>query len=724
MKKLLLIILIFITSCKTANTIQTKTTKNQELVWTKLGANTSYVDILNKFTTRTENYWFGNSRISSIWADPNNADHLLAGIGFSDVYETKDNGNSWQNITKNIPVIDVKKIIKKDGIFYISTGYRYKNPTRFSAKENKFYGYGVLYSKDDGKTWSKPSGDFYCADFAISKDHKISYAIGFKNVYKSTDSVNHFKKIFSFKYKIPYSGELISVVTNPLKPNLVYVSSANGNKKSDATLFFSSDGGKTFTNKTAIYKQFAPKALSNLGFFIKDVSLFYDEKESTLYAHFSVANRFVGRNKKEYFKASHLILKSTDFVHFTIEHQQSKNSGYHFIPFIKKIDSTFFLEDWYLKMKNPSDKLFKDIGTGKVHQDTRSVAVTKRGTIYYGNDAGLYKSDDNGATWQNVFPNLNANLIIEASYYSDTEKRRIAIGTQDCGYYLNDFNGKPKYPIAIHEGGIYQSPHNINRIYLKDRYVSVSNDGGKTFKNIIMNDGKPLKIMHSDGALTEDPIQGNKLYASHYNGLFVSDSLGKKGTWKNITPKNKLNGRGSCLAISKTNPSVLFFANELVTTNKAGSLNKYNFKAHLVKSIDGGKTWTNIVKELDWLLKEKSNISTVIVSDNNPDYVWFTLRNKVKGEKVYFSKDGGNTWQNISYNLPNVPANRIVYDSKNNQLYVGNDLGIYRLENDVWKEYGSNLPKIIITSMFVDTIYNELIVSTFGQGIWRIPLKN
>ncbi len=724
MKKLLLIFFIFITSCRTINTIQTKKNSNQNLIWTKLGPDTSYVDLLNKFPTKTENYWFGNGRISSLWADPNDANHLLAGVGFSAVFETKDNGNSWQNITKNIPVIDVKKIIKKDGVFYISTGYRFKNPIRFSVLENRFYGYGVLHSKDDGKTWSKPSGNFYCADFSISKNHKISYAIDQKNVYKSTDSVSNFKKIYSFKSTIPFKAELISVVTNPLQPNMVYVSSAFGNTKNDATLFLSTDGGKTFKNKTDIYKKFSPKSLSNLGFFIKDVSLFYDEKENTLYVHFSIANRFMGRNNKEYFKVSHLILKSKDFIHFTLEYQQTKSSGYHFIPFIKKIDSTFFIKDWYLKMKRPSDKLFKDIGTGKTHQDTRAVVVTKKGTIFYGNDAGLFKSEDNGATWQNAFLNLNANMIIEAGYYSDTKKRRIAIGTQDCGYYLNDFNGKPRYPIDIHEGGIYQSPHNINRIYIKDRYVKVSIDGGKKYRNIIMNDGKSLKIAHSDGVLTEDPIYNNRLYASHYNGLFVSDSLGKKGSWKNITPKNKLNGRGASLAISKTNPSILYYANILVATNKTNPLKKYNYINHLVKSVNGGKSWINIAEKFNSLFYDKSFISTVIVSDINPNYVWFTLRNRIEGKKVYFSKDGGNTWQNISYNLPNVPANRIVYDSKNNQLYVGNDIGVYRLENNSWQKYGSNLPKVIITSMFVDIIYNELIISTFGQGIWHIPLKN
>lgn len=725
MKKKYLLITVFavllLHSCKTKK----KIIRNIPFyVWKKLGPDTTYVDTLNKFAKNTETYWFGNGRVSSLWADPKDANHILAGVGFSAVFETKNAGNSWQNITKNIPVIDVKKIVKKDGIFYIATGYRFKNPIRFSTIKNEFYGYGVLHSNDDGKTWSKPSGDFYCADFSLTKKHKTAYAIDYKKLYKSNDSLNSFNKIFDFTKMLPFRGELINVVVHPTNKNLVYVSSAFGNTSNDATLFFSTDGGKTFTNKTPIFKKFAPKPISDLGYYVKNVSLFYDEISADLFVHFSIAYRFLGRNKKAYFKVKQLILKSSDFNNFTLESISDKKNGYHFIPFIQKIDTTFFIKDWYLKRKTPSYKVFKDIGQGKTHQDTRAVAVAKDGTIYYGNDAGLFKSRDKGVSWQDAFKNLNANLIIESGYYSDKDKRRISFGTQDCGFYINDFNGKPRYPIASHEGGIYQSPYNINRIYVKDRHIKITTDGGKKYRTIKMNDGKPLTLYHDDGLLRENVIDNNKLYASHYNSLFVSDSLGVQGTWHNITPDNHRNGRGSSLAISKKNPSILYFANVLITEKDTNeNHDKYKYQTHLVKSVDGGKHWLSIDKEFKDLFLEKSIISTVITSDENPDLVWFSLRNRIEKDKVYFSNDGGISWKNISYNLPNVPVNRIVYDTNHKKLYIGNDLGVYQLENQRWKLLGKKLPKVIVTSMFLDFYRNELVISTFGQGIWYIPLK-
>jgi photosystem II stability/assembly factor-like uncharacterized protein len=716
-------IFILLFSCKSKEKTTLKSEKTN--IWKKLESNPTYSDLLNKFSKSTETYWFGSGRISSIWANPNDSNNLWIGNGFSNIFETKDGGQTWKNITENTPVLEVKKILKKDDIFYISTGYRFKNPLRFSAIKGEFYGYGVLSSKDKGKTWSKPSGNFYCADFSISKNHQIAYAIDTKNVYKSTDSVQTFKKIYDFKAILSDKGELINVVVHPENPQIVIVSSAFANKENSSALFLSVDGGKTFIDKTAIFKKFAPKPASDLNYYIKDVSLFYDESNSVLYVHFSVAYPYKGKSKKEYFKIKHLVLKSKNFYDFKLELIQDKKSGLHYIPTIQKIDSILFLKDWYLKMKTPSDKKFKNIGQGKTHQDTRSVAVTKSGVIYYGNDAGLFKSIDNGDTFTDAFPDLNSNLIIEAGYYSDKDKRRIAFGTQDCGFYLNDFNEKPNYPIATHEGGIYLSKHNVDRVYTKGRHIKISTDGGKKFRTIKMNNRKPLMIWHDDGLLVEDPVSQHKLYASHYDGLYVSDSLGVIGTWKSITPKNKLNGRGISLAISKTNPNILYYANVLISViDKNAKVKRYIYQGHLLKSTNGGKNWQNIGNSINNLLTEKAIISTVIVSDKNPDKVWITLRNNIEGKKVYFSDNGGVTWQNISYNLPNVPVNRIVFDSKSEQLYLGNDLGVFVLKNKDWVPFGKKLPKVIITSMFVDNFSNKLIISSFGQGIWQISLKN
>jgi hypothetical protein len=98
------------------------------------------------------------------------------------------------------------------------------------------------------------------------------------------------------------------------------------------------------------------------------------------------------------------------------------------------------------------------------------------------------------------------------------------------------------------------------------------------------------------------------------------------------------------------------------------------------------------------------------------------------GEKVYRSFSRGQTWQNISGNLPNVPMGDIVPHPTNwNILYVGTEFGCYRtLDGGVtWHRWNNGMPPAtIVTEMSVidwraqDGRY-YVVAATYGRGIWR-----
>jgi hypothetical protein len=87
--------------------------------------------------------------------------------------------------------------------------------------------------------------------------------------------------------------------------------------------------------------------------------------------------------------------------------------------------------------------------------------------------------------------------------------------------------------------------------------------------------------------------------------------------------------------------------------------------------------------------------------------------------KVYFSSNGGSTWINHTYNLPNVPINCIA--TANGKVYVGTDIGIYRrnIGESTWVDISDNLPNTIITEIMVDQELGNLKVATFGRGVWQ-----
>ncbi len=93
--------------------------------------------------------------------------------------------------------------------------------------------------------------------------------------------------------------------------------------------------------------------------------------------------------------------------------------------------------------------------------------------------------------------------------------------------------------------------------------------------------------------------------------------------------------------------------------------------------------------------------------------------------RVYLTRNRGQTWENITGDLPNVAVNVVRFDlsdSTNQTLFAGTDLGVYRTTNlgATWERYGVGLPLVKVTDMFVGRTGGLLRVSTFGRGLWEV----
>ncbi|MGN6252944.1 MAG: hypothetical protein ACTHNS_14130 [Marmoricola sp.] len=89
---------------------------------------------------------------------------------------------------------------------------------------------------------------------------------------------------------------------------------------------------------------------------------------------------------------------------------------------------------------------------------------------------------------------------------------------------------------------------------------------------------------------------------------------------------------------------------------------------------------------------------------------------------VFETTDGGQTWTNISANLPDVPTNSIK-ETKGGALVLGTDLGVlYRAPGGTdWQRLGVDLP--LTTVMDVELGPDgDVYAATHGRGIWSIPL--
>jgi len=116
-------------------------------------------------------------------------------------------------------------------------------------------------------------------------------------------------------------------------------------------------------------------------------------------------------------------------------------------------------------------------------------------------------------------------------------------------------------------------------------------------------------------------------------------------------------------------------------------------------------------------------VTGIEVDPSNADHVYVSTGGYQEGEKVYESMDAGQTWLNISANLPNVPARCLAADQTGG-LYAGTDFGVFFKGNgeSEWTSYNQNLPLVEVTDLDVLPNSNILRAATFGRGMWDSPL--
>ncbi|MFS4466400.1 VPS10 domain-containing protein [Maribacter sp. 2210JD10-5] len=138
---------------------------------------------------------------------------------------------------------------------------------------------------------------------------------------------------------------------------------------------------------------------------------------------------------------------------------------------------------------------------------------------------------------------------------------------------------------------------------------------------------------------------------------------------------------------------------------------------HITK--DNGESWQNITpKNLG-----ESLVNAIEVSPHDKGTVYIaTTKYKFNDHTpaLYKSMDYGKTWTNISSGIPYGAFTRVVREDpvRKNLLYAGTEKGLYLSWNGgkSWKPFQLNLPKTPITDIKIHQ--GNLIVATSGRAFW------
>ena len=229
---------------------------------------------------------------------------------------------------------------------------------------------------------------------------------------------------------------------------------------------------------------------------------------------------------------------------------------------------------------------------------------------------------------------LQAQIMIDESYYSSVEWREIGPyrGGRSCA--VTGVPGKPNlFYFGATGGGIWKTMN-----------------GGRSWENI--SDGF---FGGSIGSIAVAPSDPNVIYVGGGEKTVRGNVSFGYGVWKSVDGGKTWISSGldksrhiSRLRIHPTDPNVVFAA-------VMGDLYKPTSHRGVYKSIDGGKTWSNVL-----FASEEAGAVDVIIDPTNHRNLFastwkinrtpYSLSSGGEGSALWKSIDEGNTWTNISTN--------------------------------------------------------------------------
>ncbi len=340
--------------------------------------------------------------------------------------------------------------------------------------------------------------------------------------------------------------------------------------------------------------------------------------------------------------------------------------------------------------------------TSKIHIDVRALAFDAAHRLYIATDGGLVSTLDDQA-----FTSANGNLAISQVYpgVSGTLAGNGALapggpflaGLQDNG--TARFDG-PQVWHAVGYGGdggfTAIDPTHVNTQYVTAQDLTVfKTDDGANFS------GAGDSRWATEPTLWIAPLVMDTSHPDHlYAGTDkVYRSINAASSWDPISPAFGYTDKISAIAPAASDEQVVYAGTTELGIETTG---------------DGGTDWTSGAG-----LPERS-VNDIAVNPSNASEAWAALGGFGSGH-LFHTTDEGQTWTDISGDLPDSPVNAVAVDTRYHPalIFVGTDVGVFLASQGStrWAISGG-LPNSPVTDLLVDRSTNQLVAATYGRGVW------
>ena len=664
-------------------------------VWKSVNGGTTFKPVFDKQPVQS---------IGAITIDPSNPKTVWVGTGEAwtrnsvsigdGIYRSTDGGENWTNLgLKNSERIAKIIVHPKDP----NTVFACVPGKLWSDSDDR----GLYKTTDAGKTWNKilagGNASTGCSALSMSsRDPNTLYAANWdfrrkgwtfrsggenstapsaSGLYKSSDGGATWKEIDqkSAQGLPPKPWGRIALATAPSNPDVVYATIESNH----SALYRSADGGKTWQEG--------------------------DRSQMMVWRPFYFANLVVDpKDENKVYKAGGSLILSTD-----------------------------------------GGKSFSAI-QGGAHGDFHDVWIDPQNTdeIITCDDGGTWFSRDSGETWLKAFA-----LPIGQFYHVSVDSAdpyHVFGGLQDNSVWVGDSS----YP-----GGI--SNHRWENLYGGDGFFALPDPSDNVYAYVEAQGGTISRVNLK--TLEDRSIQPQQNYGEgklrfnwnspihtsptgdgtvYIGAQFLFRSRDHGQTWDRISPDLTTNDPEKQKQEESGGVTVDNSAAETHTTIYSISESPRNSQViwvgtddgNLQVTRDGGKTWSNVVANIQGLPKA-SWISWVEASRFAEGTAFVTIDRHTFGDMqpyAFKTTDFGQTWTQLTASGSVVRgfAHVIKEDTvAPNLLFLGTEFGLWvSLDGGVnWAQYkGHNFPSVPVRDLAIHPRTSDLILATHGRGIWIV----
>ena len=621
--------------------------------------------------------------------DPNVIYIAAAGGG---VWKTTDGGNTWTVLTDGLPTTYSGALAfdpNDPNTLYYGTG-------ELHYCGDCFPGDGLFKSTDGGATWAKIATTdevgSYISRIAIRPDNSdVIFVASNMGLARSTDGGVTWSWVFN-------ENDVNSIVINPNHPDSIFIGVYSRG------VYLSTDGGDNWTRLTSL-------PTSGIG---RVELATHPQHPNYLLASFVDANTggLYGLYKSTDGGATWTQLPAPDYLysqgnydhHITFHPYDTSiifaggvfpyNADHHGI--VRSLDGGASWEDVTDRGSN-----------GKVHPDIHFFAWGADTALYVASDGGLWRSHDLGDSWEN----LNEDIGVTQFYTVDIKPDYSGLvlgGTQDNGtaiYY--DAWGDDWQNVRGGDGGpvlwLLHAPDTFLTTYIQMSSLSMYQWTGSTFQYVYYI-GTPWSgdpACWACGPLKSEPTGTQPVVYAGTDKVYKSTDGGFN--WTDISG-DLTDGYLVSMAISRSSDTMY------VGTSVG----------ELLVSFDGGLTWIprTLPDVSGW-----EDIRDIWIDPDDASRV-YAIISQTYGAKVVYSEDAGETWTDISGDLPARPYSMAVeFRTDPDAIFVGTLYGLY-YSTDGGSTYTlvSGMPRTGVMDIDIDTIDNVLVAATHGRGMWAVDI--